>query len=148
MKAGADHIGVTVSFHCNDGKGNFILHKRSKACRDERGRWDSGGGRLEFGEQPRDAVLREIMEEYGLKGEIQEQMPAFSLIRKQYGKTTHWLVIPFFVKVDVKKARIMEPEKAAEIGVFTLDKLPKPLHTGLKAELSLYKRYFEKYGKN
>ncbi len=60
LKPGVDYIGVTTSFYCNDGKGNFLLHKRSKNTRDENGRWDPGGGQLEFGEKPEKGVLREV----------------------------------------------------------------------------------------
>ncbi len=144
MQAGAGNIAVTVAFFCNDGKGNFVLHKRSEACRDERGKWDCGGGKLEFGEEPKDAVLREVKEEYGVDGSVQEQFPAYSLIREQDGVKTHWLVLPFLIKIDVKKAKIMEPHKATEIGIFNVDNLPQPLHPGLQKLLLLYKDSLKK----
>lgn len=50
MRQGFDYIGVTTVFYCHDGKGNLLLHKRSQTCRDEKGRWDCGGGALKFGE--------------------------------------------------------------------------------------------------
>ena len=50
LKRGIDYIGVTVVFYCHDGAGRLLLHKRSVACRDEQGRWDVGGGSMEFGE--------------------------------------------------------------------------------------------------
>ncbi len=136
MKAGIDYTGITTPFYCNDGKGNFLLHKRSGSCRDEKGKWDFGGGRLEFGESPEESVLREAKEEYGVKGVIQEQLPAYSELIVHDGKRAHWLVVPFFIKMDIRKAKIMEPEKASEIGIFALDNLPKPLHTGVRTELS------------
>ena len=145
MKAGVDYIGITTPFYCNDGKGNFLLHKRGQACRDERSTWDFGAGQLKFGETVEQAVLREVEEEWGVKGEIQEQLPAHSILRKQDGKSTHWVAIPFFVKVDVSEAKIMEPGKATEMGIFTLNKLPRPLHSGILVTMATYKRYFEKY---
>ncbi len=50
MKKGIDYIGVTCVFYCHDGKGKLLLHKRSENCRDEKGRWDCGGGAMELGE--------------------------------------------------------------------------------------------------
>ncbi len=145
MEAGVDYIGICTPFYCNDGKGNFLLHKRGDKCRDEKGRWDTGSGQLEFGQSPSESVLRELKEEYGLTGEIQEQLPAHSILRENNGKKTHWLSIPFFIKADIKSAKIMEPEYASEIGVFRLDALPSPLHTGLQKTMSMFPEHFKKY---
>jgi len=30
MISGIDYIGITTPFYCNDGKGNFLFHKRSQ----------------------------------------------------------------------------------------------------------------------
>lgn len=147
MTPGIDYIGVTVSFYCNDGKGNFLFYKRGKKCRDEVGRWDCGGGQLEFGEDPLVGVLREIKEEFGCDGIIQEQLPAHSVIRIQKGKNTHWLCIPFFVKVNPKDVKNNEPDKIDEIKWFRLSKLPANLHTGYKYTKKRYKKYFDVYKK-
>jgi 8-oxo-dGTP diphosphatase len=145
MTIGVDYIGVTTPFYCNDGKGNFLLHKRSKNCRDEQGHWDPGGGKLEFGQSLEESVLREVKEEYGCKGVVQEVLPAHSVLRKMNGVNTHWVAVPFFILVDRNKVTINEPTKIDEIGWFKLDKLPKPLHTGFAGTFKKYKTYFEKY---
>ena len=106
---------------------------------------DGGGGKLEFGEELEQAALGELKEEYGVDGEIQEQLPSYSMLREQGRVKTHWVVVPFFIKADLAKARIMEPEKVAEIGIFTLDHLPRPLHTGLEKEFAIYRKYFDRY---
>jgi len=100
---------------------------------------------LEFGFTPEENVLREVMEEYGCKGEIQERLPAHSIFREQEGQKTHWLVIPFFIKVNPKEAKNNEPYKIDEIGWFDLDHLPNPLHSGFQLTLNHHKQYFEKY---
>jgi ADP-ribose pyrophosphatase YjhB (NUDIX family) len=145
LKPGIDFIGISTPFYCNDGKGNFLLHKRSKKARDEQGKWDFGGGKLDFGEEVKRGVLREVKEEWGVDGKIQEQLEAHSIFRTQNGKKTHWLAIPFFIKVDINKAKIMEPEKFSEMGIFELDNLPKPLHSGAKYTMKHYSKNFEKY---
>ena len=94
---------------------------------------------------PEENVLREVTEEYGCKGEIQEQLPLHSIFREWDGKKTHWLAIPFFVKVNPKEVKNNEPEKIDEIGWFSLDSLPKPLHTGFNFTFTNYRKYFEKY---
>jgi ADP-ribose pyrophosphatase YjhB (NUDIX family) len=147
LKPGVDFIGISTPFYCNDGKGNFLMHKRSKTARDEQDKWDFGGGQLDFGEQPQEGVLREVKEEWGVKGVIQEQLAAHSIFRMQNGVKTHWLAIPFFVKVNVKKAKIVEEGKFSEMGIFKLAKLPKPLHSGVKYTMKHYPKSFKKYEK-
>lgn len=146
-KPGIDYIGIATPFYCNDGKGNFLFHKRSSNARDEKGRWDFGAGQLEFGEEVEKGVLREIYEEYGVKGKIQEQVPPHSILRVHEGRQTHWIAMPFFVEIDIRKAKIMEPHKVSEIGVFTLDNLPKPFHSGAAYSMKKYKKIFDKYRK-
>src|SRR6185295_6821186 len=64
MKKGIDHIGVTVVYFCHDGKGNVLMAKRSANTRDEQGRWDIGGGGVEFGDTVEDTLRKKIKEEY------------------------------------------------------------------------------------
>lgn len=145
MKPGIDYIAVSVPFYCHDGQGNFLLHKRSGKCRDEKGRWDFGGGRVEFGETLDEAVKREIKEEYGVDGEIEKQLPAHSLLRMENGIKTHWLIISHLVRVERTEVINGDPEKITEIGWFRLNNLPSPLHTGARFTLDRYKNEFKKF---
>jgi ADP-ribose pyrophosphatase YjhB (NUDIX family) len=142
VKAGEDYIAISTPFYCNDGRGNFLLHKRSKNCRDERGKWDPGGGRLEFGLTPKENVLKEVKGEYGCKSIIQKSVPPHTIIRMNNGKKTHWIVFPFFIKVNKNEVKINEPDKIDEMGWFRLTNLPKPLHSGFSWALTHYKKYF------
>lgn len=144
-QAGLDYIGVSTPFYCNDGKGKFLLHKRSKMCRDEVGAWDVGSGQLEFGWTPEENVLREVLEEYGCRGTIQEALPVHPVVREWQGRKTHWVAIPFFVKVNPKEVKNSEPDRIEELGWFQLAELPQPLHTGFSYTLNKYPEYFDKY---
>lgn len=145
MRPGIDYIGITTPFYCNDGKGLFLFHKRSTNCRDEQGRWDPGSGKLELGLTPEENAIKEVEEEYGCVGEIQGKIPAHSIFRDFNGKKTHWLALPFFVKVNPSAVKNNEPEKIDEIGWFPLNKLPEPLHTGFHYTFTNYSQYFKKY---
>ncbi|MCL5411182.1 MAG: NUDIX domain-containing protein [Patescibacteria group bacterium] len=145
MKPGVDFIGISTPFYCNDGKGLFLFHKRSKNCRDEHGAWDVGSGKLEFGLTPEENVLKEVLEEYGCHGEIQEAFPVHSMFREWQGQKTHWIAIPFFIKINPAEVQINEPESMDEIGWFSLDALPDPLHTGFRYTFERYHQHFEKY---
>ncbi len=145
MIPGIDYVGICTPFYCNDGNGLFLLHKRSKNCRDEQGMWDTGSGQLEHGLTPEENVLKEVLEEYGCIGEIQEAIPANSVFREMNGKKTHWLQIPFFVKVHPADVKNNEPDKIEELSWFRLDQLPEPLHTGFRHTMTTYAFYFEKH---
>lgn len=145
MKIGFDYVGVTTPFYCHDGEGNLLMHKRTKECRDEHGRWDTGSGKLELDLSLEENVLREVLEEYGCKGEIQEQVPAHDIFREHDGVKTHWIAVPFFIKVNHEEVKNGEPHKIEEIQWFSIDQLPEPLHTGFAYTFNRYKNLFEKY---
>jgi ADP-ribose pyrophosphatase YjhB (NUDIX family) len=145
MKIGFDFVGITTPFYCHDGKGNILMHKRTAQCRDEHGRWDTGSGKLEFNLSLEENVLQEVLEEYGCKGVIEGQLPAHDIFREQEGVKTHWMAVPFFIKVNPAEVKNGEPHKIEEITWFPINKLPKPLHTGFEYTFKRYKNQFKQY---
>ena len=145
MKPGIDFTGISVGFFCHDNKGNILMHKRSNKTRDEHGRWDNGGGRLEFDEDPETGVLRELREEHGCDGIIEAMPYPVSVHREWDGIKTHWLTFPFIIKVDPAQVSIIDKNAIDEIGWFTLDNLPEPLHTGFQKVLETHRKIFEQY---
>lgn len=145
LKIGIDYVGIATTFYCHDGKGNFLFHKRTKNSRDEQGAWDSGGGKLEHGLTLVQNVLKEVEEEYGVKGKITEELPRYEIFRIHEGHKTHWIAFPYIIKVNPKKVRNMEPHKIEELGWFRLNNLPKPLHSGCARALRGSKSFFKKY---
>jgi ADP-ribose pyrophosphatase YjhB (NUDIX family) len=140
MKKGVDYIGVTVVFYCHDSEGNLLLHKRSQNCRDEQGRWDCGGGAMEFGETFEEAVRREIREEYCCDVlDLKFACPS-NVIREHEGAKTHWIAFLFSALVDRKKVRIGDPEKMEELGWFKENELPNPLHSMYLQHLEMVKK--------
>jgi 8-oxo-dGTP diphosphatase len=140
LKRGVDFIGVTCVFVCHDGKGRFLLHKRSKNCRDEQGRWDNGGGAHEFGDSLEDTVIREIKEEYGAEALNLQFIKVYDAHRKlDDGTPTHWLAVVYAVQVDPKQVKNNEPYKIDELGWFTLDNLPSPMHSQSPGNLAALK---------
>jgi ADP-ribose pyrophosphatase YjhB (NUDIX family) len=144
-KAGVDYIGISVAFFCHDGRDKFLFHKRSKTCRDEQGTWDCGGGKLEFGESIEEGLMRELQEEYGCSGNITESLPPNSYIRSKDETKRHWIILPYIVQVDSAQAKLNEPESMDEIGWFPLNKLPEPLHSGVRADIEMYSEQLRKY---
>jgi len=141
MKLGIDCTGIAITFCCHNGKGKFLLQKRSRNCPDNKGAWQFGGGKLEYGESVQDGVLREVKEEYGCDGIINQALPAKSTVNE----SGHWITLPHIIQVDETETKLNEPDKADEIGWFTLDALPSPLHSGTILFLKEHRELLEKY---
>jgi 8-oxo-dGTP diphosphatase len=139
MQKGVDYIGVNVAFYCHDGEGNYLFHQRSDKCRDEHGRWDCGGGSVEFGETSRDAVKREVQEEFGTEPLDIEFLGFAEVFREHKGVPTQWVAFRYRVLVDRDKVINNEPEKHTELRWCRLDDLPSPLHSMIESELEEYK---------
>ncbi|MCA9344251.1 NUDIX domain-containing protein [Candidatus Saccharibacteria bacterium] len=125
LRRGIDHIGVTVNFLIHDGSGKILLQKRSKNCRDEHGKWDIGGGAVEFGEELHEALERELMEEYKISPLAYELTEIYNALREHQGIPTHWVAINYKVLVNPDEIRIGEPHKVDAIGWFNEDDLPE-----------------------
>lgn len=139
MKRGVDFIGVGCVFVCHDGRGNILMHRRSVNCRDEPGRWDCGGGSMEFGETFEQTVRREVMEEYGTEPLDVRMAFARNTLREHAGATTHWVHVIHLVLVNPAEVRIGEPEKMDDIGWYSPDALPEPLHSVLQTHVEQIK---------
>lgn len=129
FKRGIDHIGISASFVVHDGKGRILLQKRGPHARDENGRWDVGGGAIEFGESIDEAVRREIKEELCTEPIDIQFLTVYDAFREHNGTNTHWIAIMHSVQVDPNNVKIGEPHKIEEIGWFKSTNLPSPLHT-------------------
>lgn len=138
MKKGEDYTGIVVCYFCHDGEGNVLLSKRSEQCRDEHGRWDPGGGGLEFGHSPEETLYKEILEEYCTDVLEYEFLGSRNLDRTHKGTRTHWVSLDFKVLVDKQKVKNGEPHKFDAVEWFAIDSLPKPLHSQVPHFLEKY----------
>lgn len=138
---GVDYIGISVCYFCHDGKGNFVMMKRSKNTRDEHGLWDAGGGGLEFGETVEQRLREEIKEEYCVDILDYEFLGYRDSHRIHQDKKTHWVNIDFKVLVDRDKVKNGEPHKFDELAWFTLDNLPPvdEMHSQMPAFFKTHK---------
>lgn len=116
-------IRISVCFFCHDGKGNYLVAKRSQNCRDEQGLWDPGGGGLKFGEKIEDAVYREMREEYATSPLAIEHLGYRDVFREQNGLPTHWVAHDFRVLVDPAEVKIGEPHKCDELRWGTIEEI-------------------------
>lgn len=140
MRKGVDCVGIGVVFFCCDNRGNLLMNQRSKNCRDEHGKWDIGGGSIEFGEKIGDTLKREIKEEY-CTDILASEFLGFRDVHRVDEKEnkTHWILLDFKVLVDRKKVKNGDLEKHDKIDWFSLDNLPKPIHSQLLTFIKKYK---------
>lgn len=139
MRQGSDYIGNSVVYFCHDGKGNVLLAQRSKNTRDEQGNWDIGGGGIEFGDLAVETLKKEIKEEYCADVLGYEFLGYRDVHREHDGKKTHWIVLDFKVFINREQAKVGEPHKFDNLGWFTLENLPTPVHSQLPIFLEKYK---------
>ncbi len=139
MKKGFDFVGVGVCFFCHDGNGRVLMNKRSQNCRDEQGRWDFGGGGVEFGESIIDAVHRELSEEYSATVLASEFLGYRDVFREQDGKKTHWVAFDFKMHIDPTTVKNAEPHYHDAIERFPFNAMPQPVHSQIPRWLDLYK---------
>lgn len=138
MLKGQDYTGVSVVYFCHDGQGNVVLAKRSTKARDEQGRWDIGGGGLEFNDTVEDTLRKEIREEYDADVLNYKFLGFRDVHRIHNDKPTHWIALDFKVLVDRLQVKNHEPEKFEEVKWFPITALPQPLHSQLPT-------FFDKY---
>lgn len=139
MNKGEDYVGVCVVYLCHDGQGNVLMAKRSARARDEQGRWDIGGGGLEFGDSIEETLRKEIKEEYCADVREFEFLGYRDVHRQHDGNPTHWIALDFKVLVDKKQVKNGEPHKFDALEWFRLDALPSPLHSQLPTFLNNYR---------
>jgi 8-oxo-dGTP diphosphatase len=140
VKVGFDVIGVGVGAMIFNERGEVFLSQRGPKAKNERGTWEFPGGGVEFGEKLVDAIQREILEEYGMVIEIDSLLGVDDHILPDEGQ--HW-VSPTYIAHHVSgEPRIMEPEKCAAIGWFTLDNLPAPLSVITQMDVQTYRAHF------
>ena len=136
---GKSFVGIGTVFLCHDGKGKFLMSKRSHNCRDEKGKWEVPGGGLKWGVTIKDNLRREVKEE--LDADIIESrfLGAREVFRKdENNQQTHWIMIDYLILVDPRQVKLNEPDKADEIGWFTLSNQPQPLHSQHKTLMKKY----------
>ena len=138
MKKGIDFIGVGVIFFCHDGHNNFVMALRNKNARDEHGRWDIGGGSVEFGEDVIATMQREIKEEYCTDVMEYEFLGFRDVKRSVNGVLSHWITLDYKVMVDRKKVANGEPTKFDDLRWFSFDTIPENSH-------SQFPYFLEKY---
>jgi 8-oxo-dGTP diphosphatase len=142
MQKGIDYIGVSVVYFCHDGKGNVVMAKRTQNARDEKGKWDIGGGAMELYETVEQALRKEIKEEYNCDVLSYEFLGIREVHRMNQNAKTHWIALDYKVLVDTSDLKTNEPQKFDEVRLFPISEMirePQLVHSQLPEFLEKYK---------
>ena len=114
---------VTVILLPNEeGEACFVITRRASGMRDHPGQWALPGGRMDAGESPGEAALRETREEVGLS------LPPESVIGTldDYPTRSGFVITPVVVWADGNPALDPNPDEVAEVYRIPLEVLEHP----------------------
>lgn len=111
-----DCVGV-ICFRADD----VLLIQRGKAPR--KGEWSIPGGRIEAGETPRAAALRELFEETGVRAELGEKVEVILANFEGYAYRLHdyaaeWISGEPRAGDDAAQAKFVPPRAVAALGMW------------------------------
>lgn len=122
---GAQGAGCII--FANDTK-KFLIPHRS-AFVEEPGTWGTWGGAIDNGEEPKDAVAREVQEETGYQGSIKDILPLY-VFKKDDFKYFNYLVI-----VETEFTPVLDWENQG-FKWCDFNDWPQPIHFGLAGILN------------
>lgn len=96
---------ILVTAAIIEDKGKYLITQRQKDVHNGL-RWEFPGGKLDFGEDPRDCLKREILEELGINIEVVDLLEYSSHV---YGGEKHIILLGFrckFLSGKIKKLKI------------------------------------------
>lgn len=88
----------------------ILLLKRKEDDVDSPGKWEIPGGKVEFGEHPKKAVLREMEEETNLKLNIKELFEIGNLQYDKPDRKIHLLRFYYLFTTEEKNVKINDKE--------------------------------------
>lgn len=136
---GKDYIGVGVgAVVLRDGQLLLLLRRKAP----EAGFWSIPGGKVEFGETCEDAVLRELREETGLRGQVRALLGVTDHIVKEEG--IHYVSPAYLVEAEGEEEN-RELSSHRELAWFDPDHLPENITLTAKKALEGYRKYLAEH---
>jgi 8-oxo-dGTP diphosphatase len=117
--------------HDDPVKADSLLHGE--------GTWTFPGGKLHFGEELKEAALREVLEETGITL-TKEQIRAIS-VTNDIVHDAHFVTIGFLCENCEQNPKVMEPDEITEWRWFDLNELPAKVYF---PSLKIIKNYLDK----
>lgn len=106
----------------HEGRGCFLLTKRAPTLRAHTGQWALPGGRMDAGESPETAALRELDEEVGLKLGAEKLLGFLD----DYPTRSGFVITPVVFWADDPGALSPNPAEVARVHLVPLEDLEAP----------------------
>jgi len=138
---------IGVSIMVLDGEGNVLMGKRKGSH--GAGCWSFPGGHLEEGEDPREAVRRELMEETGISLSDWDVVNPAGFTLNEFPEGKNYVTLMFWYRVKNKPHAVLrEPDNCEIWNWFPFTNLPTPLflpiQNFLAANLLTYRGWMPK----
>ncbi len=111
--------------------GKFLLVKRQREWDEQaHGKWEIPGGKVDFGEEPKETALREVEEETGYKVKNPKLLKSiYSHVWEYNTRRSHVVIFPFICELEggeknVSDKNVQEVEWLTRDEVDDLDCLP------------------------
>jgi 8-oxo-dGTP diphosphatase len=114
-----DQVRVGVAAVVEDEDGRWLVLRRAGAH--GAGTWGLPGGHQEFGESPEQTAVREVAEETGLTVVAHQRLGFTDDPMPEIGR--HYVTLFLACSRVAGEARILEPDKAADLAWLTLREL-------------------------
>lgn len=119
-------------WHEENGVKKVFLAKRADGKKFLPGVWELPGGHIDYGEEIKAGLVREIMEEFGVQIDIGEVVDVFTYINEV--KKSHSIEVIYFAQFTDPLEHIHpNPEDHSTFGWFAADELEKT-HNSSKGE--------------
>jgi 8-oxo-dGTP diphosphatase len=99
--------------------GRYLLAQRKKDCKSAPSKWEFPGGKVEFGEGPEDALIREIKEELGI---TISNLRVFTVTSSRNSRNPHIIMISYLADWKSGKIRTLDCQDALMVKSDELDK--------------------------
>ena len=106
-----------------DAHGRCLLLKRSMSSKNNRGKWDLPGGKVDAGERFDEALLREVAEETGLSGLVFRQFRTYG--DPERDPRGHTVSVVYVTEIVGEAPEVQGADDAANAAWFDLDRLPE-----------------------
>lgn len=113
-----------------DEAGRLLVNKRTGKCKWEPGVWSLPCGKVEEGESPEKAIIRELEEEFGINVIIARKISERTYFLESMN--ADWTVYGYLCEIKSGSVSIREPEKTEEVRFVSPGQLPEKFFPELK----------------